>query len=328
MKTSRNLARTLSLVLATAALAPFAGALGPALTASPAGQEPAPAQDPVPTMAAANALLQAGDFKGAAAAFGAIAKAQPQNAQAVFMHGYTLHASGDLKAAHDVHLAAANFEQFRPIALYNHACVHALWKETDLAFQSLREALDAGFDNLEQLRSDSDMDSLRGDPRFAAILVELGAPAPKAAAPKALADLAPERRFDFYQGEWEMRDGDKVEALVSVAPAFGGQGWRVTMTNPADGAETANALYVYDRAGGVWRQTWMSATGQIVTMAGKLEGAALPLRVESDSAGAALNGRSLFSDIGATAFTYAWQTTSDEGKTWSTVATRSFQRRK
>lgn len=317
MKIQRLLAPSFTLIVAAATLAPSVLAQKP----TPVIQEPAPPkQEKVPTKQEAGALVQAGDFKAAAKAWGLIAAANPTDGQAIFMHGYALHGAGDLKAAHDRHLEAAEFPNFRPIALYNHACVHALWNEPDAAFVSLKEAMDAGFDNLMQLQTDSDMDSLREDARFKAILVKLS-PKP------ILKDLAPERRFDFYVGEWEMRRDETVESLVSVVSAFGGRGLRVSIQDPADGRETANALYVYDSGRGQWKQTWMSADGQTITMVGGLEGGAMALRVESDSKGDALNGRSVFRAIEKDSFTYAWETTEDNGKTWSTVAERSFTRK-
>jgi hypothetical protein len=215
------------------------------------------------------------------------------------------------------------------VALYNHACVHALWNEKDVAFRSLREAMDAGFDNLEQLESDSDMDNLREDKRFEAILAELrggGNPVP-AAAPKPLSQLAPERRFDFYEGEWEMRDGDTVEQFLTVTPALGGRGWHVTQRNAADNAEIAGSHFVFDTKNAVWRQTWIGASGQVITMAGGLEGEAMAMRVQTDSEGQTTNCRSVFRPIDAQSIEYAWQTTDDGGKTWRDISSRQFRRR-
>jgi hypothetical protein len=325
MQTSSSFLTSFTFV-AVAALAP--------LSAAAPRQEPAPApapapQEKVPTFQEANALLQQGDVKGAVAAFGRLSAAQPENGQAVFFHAYTLHMSGDLKAAHDRHLDAAKFEAFRPVALYNHACVHALWKEPEAALQSLREAVDAGFANPDDsrydaqmgyLETDTDLDSLREDARFKALLAEL-------APMKKLSQLAPERLFDFYVGEWEMVNGETVESLISVAPAFGDRGLRVSMRNPADGAETASSFFVYDAENKQWRQTWMSAEGQTITMAGGRDGETIALRVETDTKGDAKGGRAVFSDVTRGTFNYAWQTTTDDGKTWTNQASRTFKRR-
>lgn len=53
---------------------------------------------------------------------------------------------------------------------YNVACLHAVAGEPDAAIALLEEALPMGFGNREWLERDPDLDSLRGDPRFQALL--------------------------------------------------------------------------------------------------------------------------------------------------------------
>ena len=53
---------------------------------------------------------------------------------------------------------------------YAALCAHSLAGRTDEAFQSLERLVQNGLDYAEMLENDSDLDSLRGDPRFAALL--------------------------------------------------------------------------------------------------------------------------------------------------------------
>ncbi len=53
---------------------------------------------------------------------------------------------------------------------YNVACLYAVQGEVDRALDCLEEALRVGFGNREWLERDPDLDSLRGDPRFHALL--------------------------------------------------------------------------------------------------------------------------------------------------------------
>ncbi len=53
---------------------------------------------------------------------------------------------------------------------YNVACLYALEGETDRAFECLEEAVRAGFGNREWLANDPDIESLREDPRFGALM--------------------------------------------------------------------------------------------------------------------------------------------------------------
>jgi hypothetical protein len=50
--------------------------------------------------------------------------------------------------------------------MYNLACAYSLLDRRDEAFSWLFKALDAGFDGSGTLRSDDDLDNLRGDPRY------------------------------------------------------------------------------------------------------------------------------------------------------------------
>jgi len=55
-------------------------------------------------------------------------------------------------------------------AIYNIACAHALMRNTDEALDWLARSIDAGFGEMEHARSDPDLESIRNDPRFEALL--------------------------------------------------------------------------------------------------------------------------------------------------------------
>ena len=58
----------------------------------------------------------------------------------------------------------------RVMAYYNTACLYSLKKERRPAFDALRKALEAGFNDKEAMLSDPDMEFIRSDPEFAKIL--------------------------------------------------------------------------------------------------------------------------------------------------------------
>ena len=63
-------------------------------------------------------------------------------------------------------------------AWYNFACGAALAGHRDDAFQYLRQAVDHGYNDAGHLAQDDDLQSLRSDPRFAALIQQLRAKAP------------------------------------------------------------------------------------------------------------------------------------------------------
>lgn len=106
----------------------------------------------------------------AAKAYSELVKLDPKDGTAWHHLGYALHIQGKIDEALPAHQKAAEFEKMRPIALYNVACVHALKKEKDKAFEALGKAVEAGFGDLDILDQDTDMDALRDDPRFAKVV--------------------------------------------------------------------------------------------------------------------------------------------------------------
>ena len=295
---------------ATAALAALAF-LTPALSA----------QEALPSAEEALALVQNGQAEEALAAWQKRAEANETDGQAQFYYAYCLHMAGDLDRAHDAHIAAARFPQFTVNALYNHACVHSLRNEPDAAFLALDEAIEAGFSSVEQLETDTDLDNIRADGRFEAIVLKLSG-----TAPTSIAKLPAARRFDFYLGRWDMRNGETIERNLSVESAYGGSGLSAVSVDAKTGEAFANSLFVYDADDAVWRQVYMQKSGLIVVLEGGRDGDAMILRQKSIDGESATNERSVFKDITPTSFKYEWQRTADDGKTWETLATRSFTR--
>ena len=59
---------------------------------------------------------------------------------------------------------------------YNLACSYSLLGELDLAFSTLKKAIDLGYDDFGYLRIDPDLENLRKDERFQLILKNRPAP--------------------------------------------------------------------------------------------------------------------------------------------------------
>lgn len=129
------------------------------------------AQTPTPDLKKlrmeAQAAAQAGDYQTAAASFQKLVDADPKDAQAWHMLGYSLHATGKLDEALAAHQKTAEFPATAPVGCYNAACVFALRGKTDEAFAWLEKAVQKGFGDVGQLDGDDDLKSLRADPRYA-----------------------------------------------------------------------------------------------------------------------------------------------------------------
>lgn len=93
-------------------------------------------------------------------------KAYPDAEMAWFLLARARHADGDLAGAIEAGKKAVQYPGVRASAWYNLACAYALTGRNELAFDALHQAKMAGFGNRELMKSDPDLASLRGDPRF------------------------------------------------------------------------------------------------------------------------------------------------------------------
>ena len=122
-------------------------------------------------LASAQTLIAGGKWAEASIAYKAIVEKLPDNTNAWFNLGYSLHAQGQLDEALVAHKkAAARPGPNQILGTYNTACAYALKGDKDKAFEWLRKAAKAGYDDTEHMVGDSDMDSLRDDPRYKKII--------------------------------------------------------------------------------------------------------------------------------------------------------------
>ena len=284
-----------------------------------------PAQD-VPTIEEARGYLQAEEYEAAEAAFAKIAEAQPNNGQAIFLHAYCLHMNGKLDEAHDRHLAAAAFPQFAARGNYNHACVHALRGEKDIAFVALAEARAAGFDNADQLRDDADMDGIRDDARFAELLLDMQGSSFEGTALTSLAELPAGRRFDFAIGEWQTSRDGEADGVATITRAFEGQGISASSRTNDSGATRSMSTFVYDEEKQVWRQIWVGRDGVHAVLEGGFHDGQIVLTLASLAGQAKTDGRAVYTNIASDSFDLTWQTSEDDGQSWNTEVTLRYAR--
>ena len=103
---------------------------------------------------------------------------KPDDVQARSELGRMLLISGDRAGsieAYDALVARADLpERTRSVALYNLACAHALEGHKDAALGRLEEVASEGFTNASEISADPDLQSLRQEPRYRALIQRLG----------------------------------------------------------------------------------------------------------------------------------------------------------
>jgi TolB-like protein/Flp pilus assembly protein TadD/tRNA A-37 threonylcarbamoyl transferase component Bud32 len=97
----------------------------------------------------------------------------PDDARALYLGGNALVQLGERDRGREWINRARAIDPEDPGVLYNVACSFAQLGQTDDAINCLEQAIQNGFGHREWLENDSDLDSLRADPRFQALLKKL-----------------------------------------------------------------------------------------------------------------------------------------------------------
>jgi len=121
---------------------------------------------------AARAGRDQAKLKSAVARFDALMARPAKDGRSLYDSGRDLLRLAEYDRAARAFVAAAETGTREGTSLYNAACARALANQRDEALALLRRAVDAGFDDPDQIRKDDDLDSLRSDPRLAALLVD------------------------------------------------------------------------------------------------------------------------------------------------------------
>ncbi|RMF80548.1 MAG: tetratricopeptide repeat protein [Planctomycetota bacterium] len=224
---------------------------------------------PTPTIEQADAYFQQQNWEKAAEAYEAITKASPRNAAAWFRLGYALHMMGKLDRAIVAHRKAAEFPQIRATALYNLGCAYALKKMPDEAFDALEQAVAAGMNSAEQLRSDSDLASLRSDPRFERLIERIGGSVATGGSAG-----GPRRDFDFWVGEWDVYNPQGAKVGVNRI-SRGANGYIILEEWRSANGGVGKSMNYFDPSERKWKQVWVSGNGGVAYYTGEFRDGAM-----------------------------------------------------
>ena len=125
-------------------------------------------------LASARTASRAKNYDAAAAIYRKLIAKDSDNWRNWYSLGSALLSAGEFDEAIEAHAKVAGMEvPASGSAGYNVACAYALKGETDQAFEWLHKAVAAGYRSTGQLKRDSDLESLREDPRFAEVIAAM-----------------------------------------------------------------------------------------------------------------------------------------------------------
>jgi hypothetical protein len=141
------------------------------------------------------------------------------------------------------------------------------------------------------------------------VLVALLAPiAAQAQGPGRRCDAPEYRQFDFWLGDWEVRDGQgKLQGHNRITREYDGcvvqEHWTAT-------GQTGSSFNIYDARSKKWHQTWVDSGGTLLLLDGGLDGNAMLLTSPGGTQ------RIRFTPLPDGRVRQLWETTDDGGKSW------------
>ena len=127
------------------------------------------------------------------------------------------------------------------------------------------------------------------------------------------------RQFDFWLGSWDVTEKGKAAGTNRIESILGGcalhESWQ------GAGGSRGNSINFYDAPRGLWHQTWIDAAGNGLVLEGRYENGAM--RLEGKRPGAAPGTTDLhritWTPLADGKVRQLWETSSDNGKTWTEV---------
>jgi hypothetical protein len=200
-----------------------------------------------------------------------------------------------------------------PYAVYNAGAVLARGGRADTALVWLRRAASLGVFSPDAFARDSDLARLRGDARFAAVLDSA-----RASFEPCTRD-ADARRFDFWVGEWSVRNalGQPV-GESSIQRVSGGCAILESWTGGT--GVVGKSLNFYNHDAGQWQQYWVGQQGdQIQFTTSEWHGPTLTFHATmTQRDGSRAAKRLSFTPVASDTVRQFSETSADGGRTWTT----------
>ena len=236
-------------------------------------------EEEVEALNTARTLLASKKWKKAEKAFRKITEDNPEIGPAWMGLGLALNGDDRLEDAIEAYQGALETDYRAAVMHYNVACAYSRLNRPDEAFAELDKALELGFTNRRMLEGDGDLDNLRSDPRFAVVLIRVGA--------DACAVQEQYSGLDFWTGPWEAgADGGTEIAVYGIDKIKVLKGCLGLEFSRFDSYEQASTGFLYyDPSVHQWRHEAFTTSGAILRHAGRVTDGQVFLegqRIESD----------------------------------------------
>lgn len=276
--------------------------------------------------AAANSAYEAKDWAKAELLYERIAQAQPDNFRSLYRLGVCRQNLGQ----HQKALEAFQTAQAKgmPVAIvgYNMAVVYASLGQTDHALGQLAEVVKQGYGNPDQLSTDPELQSIRGDARFAPLVDQ------------AKHNLSPcdykaeNRQFDFWVGDWDVvttKEGSPA-GVSHIERAMGNCVIWENWTSLGNSGYFGKSYNIYNPDLKRWEQFWADNKGGMIHFYGGLKDGVMDFYTDEipQPDGTKLKRHLQFFNLSPDKVRQFSQGSTDAGKTWAVEYDFTYNRKK
>ncbi|HEU4321216.1 MAG TPA: DUF1579 family protein [Acidimicrobiia bacterium] len=144
------------------------------------------------------------------------------------------------------------------------------------------------------------------------------------------------RQLDFWLGEWDLswpaqqtggEPGERLTGRNSITRLFDNCVIEENFTT-RDGGYRGHSVSLYDERAAVWRQTWVDSSGSYLWFTGGVVDGVMVFATEpTERDGEIVVNRMVFNDVTPDSLEWAWQRSSDVGRSWTDLWNISYVRR-
>jgi hypothetical protein len=258
---------------------------------------------------AAGDAYQKKDWKTAAENYEKIAAAEAVNAGVRYRLGVALIHLGRTKEAAG-HLEAAMSTSPNSVFALALARAHARNGEKEKMYAVFENSLKLGGISADSLNDERDFATVKTESKFVEYVGKLDAVAnPCRARPEF-------RQFDFWIGEWAPQNAQGVTVGTSSIQLILGS--CIIFENWETPVSAGKSFNLFDSRDGKWHQTWVDARGNMTRYVGGLVDGNMVLVADTITNGTKSLARMTFSKLSDGNVRQHGESSTDDGKTWTT----------